>query len=241
MKNKLSHLVIFSIAFAAIWLTSCNQSNADEPADTNMLTTTVEPTSTPDPSIIWGDDFEDGDLTGWIIPDEWGGEFFVEDGNLKVGPCLECDDPKIQVISHASAVATGTWSFDLFHPEMLNTFIGFTSNPRYGQADDRSEFYNHGLNFDAGMQRVYVYFFYEGRNSQPYQYAMRDLSGWQHFDITRTEDGHTMVYLNGAPIFDYSDDRINASEDFYIVGVEGMQYDNIVVRNQVIDFSAPAK
>ena len=64
-----------------------------------------------------------------------------------------------------------------------------------------------------------------------------DHLGWQHFDITRDQDGRTLVYLNGEQIHDYIDNSFSNSEYFYILTYEDSAFDNIVVRDQVLDVS----
>ena len=61
-------------------------------------------TTDPTPSIVWSDDFEDGNLDGWEI--FYAGNFWVDNGVLSSK--TEGD------LYHLSTVLSGTWSFDLY-------------------------------------------------------------------------------------------------------------------------------
>lgn len=93
-----------------------------------MIPTPTEVPPSPDPelSIVWSDDFEDGDFADW---EEVGstGFYYVNEGVLTVGPDSAGD------IVHRSDVAHGTWSFDVFISDqmMSQNEIGVTCDEDY--------------------------------------------------------------------------------------------------------------
>ena len=68
--------------------------------------------------------------------------------------------------------------------------------------------------------------------------AEGQISGWNHFDITRDEEGNSIVYLNGEPILEYKDEIPIMPYWFYFSGPIGPALDNVIVRDQVIDIQA---
>ena len=65
------------------------------------------------------------------------------------------------------------------------------------------------------------------------------LTGWQHFDISRDENGNVKVYFNREFVYEFNEDFPHESEYFAIwFCCEGPALDNVVVRNQVIDIQS---
>jgi hypothetical protein len=68
----------------------------------------------------------------------------------------------------------------------------------------------------------------------------KQLSGWNHFDVTRDELGNSNVYINGELILEYKDELNITPQWFYLdTGIIGPFFDNLVVRDQVIDIQSP--
>ena len=181
-------------------------------------------TPTPDFTIVWSDDFEDGDKAGWqeYNPGEF---FFVKDGVLTVGPERAGD------IGHISQVSSGTWSFDLFFAE--------GKEPYYEFCLSCDQAYKNGFGFNTltmGNTIVSFLTMEDGRKSLVNAGSpVRSVTGWNHFDITRDESGNSKVYLNGELILEYKDERSISPYWFYFnVQDTGPALDNLVVRNQVI-------
>ena len=86
MNHKRIFLTILSMVFVSILLIGCSSN------------------PTPDPSIVWSDDFENGDMEGWEI---MGGKAYVQEGAVYFGDSGGG-------ILYRNAVQTGTWSFDVF-------------------------------------------------------------------------------------------------------------------------------
>ena len=184
---------------------------------------TADMTPTPDLSIVWVDDFEDGNTEGWEV---YGNVTdFVNEGVLTTGPNVQ------GVIYHESNVSVGTWSFDLFYPEDVN--------PDYeiGLMVDQDA--NFGLNVMSWTSDDTFFEFKSTSNGieslGEKANLNRILTGWNHFDITRDDSGNSKLYLNGELIQEYKDE-LTFSPQWFIVGTlaSGPIYDNLVVRNQVI-------
>ena len=63
-------------------------------------------------TVVWSDDFSDGDHNGWTITM---GNWAVTDQRL------EAIAPNGQRIWHSSTQVTGTWSFDYYHTSSIST------------------------------------------------------------------------------------------------------------------------
>jgi hypothetical protein len=221
-----------------ILLASCGQSQTSEP-------TVLVPSPTQDTSIVWEDDFEDGNLDGWEIP-ETGGNFFIENGVLKSGQPVE--GGFFSAIGHQSAVTSGTWSFDFEIQRQVETVFAGISNPIIGLFGNLSleswdtwmdvpEF--RSLSVQVMNGRLYAIDYFDGKSITIAQYSVEDLLGMQHMDITRDEQGFTQYYLNGEKIFEFNDPSPAESQYFFIAAVEGMAFDNFMVRDKVKEISIP--
>ena len=177
--------------------------------------------SVEDDSIVWSDDFEDGELDGW---DVWWqkGIYSIDDGilTIKTGGDLY----------HESSVLNGTWSFDLF-------------------LDDNSDT-THEFRFTEGTYNFQNLEVKQAENTQIWITTQRDdgeaipshvdlgekLSGWHHFDITREESGMIKIYLDGEFILEHFDDREFDAEKLVVMYCcSGPVLDNLVVRDKVMN------
>jgi len=177
--------------------------------------------SVEDDSIVWSDDFEDGELDGW---DVWWqkGIYSIDDGilTIKTGGDLY----------HESSVLNGTWSFDLF-------------------LDDNSDT-THEFRFTEGTYNFQNLEVKQAENTQIWVTTQRDdgeaipshvdlgkkLSGWHHFDITREESGMIKIYLDGEFILEHFDDREFDAEKLVVMYCcSGPVLDNLVVRDKVMN------
>ena len=69
--------------------------------------------------------------------------------------------------------------------------------------------------------------------------AEGQISGWNHIDITRDEEGHSTVYLNREPILKYTGELSITPYWFCFSGPVGSALDNVVVRDIVIGYLGP--
>ena len=178
----------------------------------------------PDSSIVFSEDFEDGDYEGWEV---WWqrGLYAVDDGALSIKTGGD--------LSHESTVLTGTWSFDLF----LDDNKGSTHEFRF--TESTYNFQNLEIKQDQSTQ-VWVNTQVDPTELSSFWEAEERLSGWHHFDITRDETGLIKVYLDGEFIVEHFDDRDFDAEKLVIMYCcDGPVLDNLVVRDQVIEIVSP--
>jgi hypothetical protein len=193
--------------------------------------TPSELTPTPDTSIVWSEDFEDGDMEGWeiISPRD---VFYVEEGVLMSGPQTGGD------MQHESNVSTGTWSFDIYLPE---TMLGPDIIGLFVAQDDINAF---GFEFRNILDKTRITALIVENTQFNYvsQIRVPKAQGWNHIDITRDEIGKSRVFLNQELVMEYEDDLTITPHSFHLgVNDVGPAFDNLVVRNQVIDIQHPTE
>jgi hypothetical protein len=186
-----------------------------------------------DPSIVWSDDFGDGDTEGWEEMDLVSGdEFSVNEGILSFGN-VGGD------IRHPSTITTGTWSMDIYIPE---------------KGGETNEIFFMGAQLDSEGEEWAIMTL--SVQNQPYTrlllYAWPSeldpaldpvtiragerLSGWHHIDITRDDSGNVKIYFDGTKYLEQSVDFPYESNFFvYRFCCEGPAIDNVIVKNQVVD------
>jgi hypothetical protein len=209
MTRKLIFLTIIAMVVLMSLLVGCSS-------------TPAETTPTPDTSIVWSDDFEDGDTEGW---ERWGSskdeDFSVSEGILSFGS-------NGGIIRHPSTVTIGTWSFDVFLKEE------FGGTPYEIDIMAGQNVGGYQTVEISNMPNTFV-FFYGGEEPVFIDFGER-LAGQYHFDVTRGEDLVTKVYMDGEFLIENYDDSTTDSEYFRLwANCEGPAFDNFVVRNQVID------
>jgi hypothetical protein len=187
----------------------------------SAATSDADLTTDPAPSIVWSDDFEDGNLDGWEI--FYAGNFWVDNGVLSSK--TEGD------LYHLSTVLSGTWSFDLY----------LISNPGL----------THEVQFTEGGTNYQMISVENNPNTQIWVTTQMDpeeeitsnidlgeeLTGWHHFDVTRDESGWIKVYMDGQFLIEHFDNRpfsVDMLTVYYCCN--GPFLDNIIVQDQVRDF-----
>jgi hypothetical protein len=175
-----------------------------------------------DPSVVWSDDFEDGDAEGWET--FWrAGEYVVKRGELTFTG--EGGD-----VAHTSDVLYGTWSFDTYisdHPEISHE-VRFTEG-----------IYNYQLLEIRHAPDTLVWISTQQDPNVPNPSFVdwgEQLSGWHHFDITKDHSGLIQVYLDGEFILEHLDELpFDVIKMTFYACCEGPALDNVAVRNQVIE------
>jgi hypothetical protein len=177
--------------------------------------------SSRDKSIVWSDDFDDGDLEGW---ETWWkkGFYSTDDGvlSIKTGGDLY----------HESTVLTGTWSFDLY----LDNNLGTTHEFRFTE----SPFNFQNLEVKQnGTTQIWITTQRDGTiPKSSYLDLGEKVGGWHHFDISKDETGMIKVYYDGNFIFEHFDDREFDAEKLVIMYCcDGPVLDNLIVRDQIIE------
>jgi len=199
--------------------------------------TPAEMTPTPDMSIIWSDDFEDGDKEGWMedFAYQANNSFFVEEG------VLNNDELSYGIIYHESEVSSGTWSFDLFYPEEPEIYV-----PSYRIAVICDQRFLYCFGIDSSIEgsknttvRIITLDGYNEASSYDSVKLGEKLVGWKHFDVTRDESGNSKIFVDGELILqDKVEISFSPKRLFIYTNVKGPAIDNVVVRNQVIDIQA---
>jgi hypothetical protein len=185
-------------------------------------------TPTPDPSIVWSDDFEDGDTEGWeqLVGEN---EHYISEGAVYFGKSGGG-------ILYRNTVKTGTWSFDVFitenqRPNEFWFIVSELGNDQYAsfsiniiqQPITKLEINHLVGDMETLIDTVTV--------REPER-----LTGWHHVDITRDEGGHVKIFIDREFVCEFNEDfPYDSSGFFYYYCCEGPALDNVVVRDQVID------
>jgi len=183
---------------------------------------------------VWVDDFDDGDLEGWLANDHC-----IND-NLR----LRGTDTGA-AIHHPSTVSVGTWSFDVvdegeFEAASDALWVYFMcSDPSVPPVSYYSMNIIH-VSKGAGYQ--YVYYLAKGSTNLASHDGIEgaDLRGTlHHMAISRTDSGVIRVFLNGSRIIEVTNTEITTSQCFKTIFGYDWAMDNIVVDNTPPDEGIP--
>ncbi|MGD9395703.1 MAG: hypothetical protein PVJ05_04680 [Candidatus Thorarchaeota archaeon] len=197
-------------------------------------------TTTTDATVIWEDDFDDGNYDGWTVCDN----STLHEGNYGwSGSTWSAANYYLQleddwgIISHPSDVAYGRWSFDFKANGTQMGNIAFISNNFY-ELNDTLGLYEYGqfyfINFDVDTYPEHTFTitlnkrFDDDKTILDY-HAQVPAAGWHHFDVTRNTTGCFTVYHNGSQIMQVVDTDIDTSEMFWLWWSKWQTLDNVVV------------
>ncbi|MFW9834868.1 MAG: hypothetical protein ACFFEK_12790 [Candidatus Thorarchaeota archaeon] len=203
---------------------------------------------------VWSCDFNDGNLSEWRIYGFIGpppyinppGNFTAEDGVLRANGTE-------QIWSQAftnSSVAYGTWNFDVdvvdtYAHEIVIPFIMVKWTLENLGIDCYFIQIVTGMYGDSSEPRLqagkgYATDSSRGRAIEWYNdYLYEDILGWQHFTITREDDGQVYVYLNGKLAIRWKDNQHTTCNEFSFGTPPGPAIDNITVSDTVDYDAAP--
>jgi hypothetical protein len=208
-------------------------------------------------TVVWSDDFNDGDYDGWTICDNtasFNGSYGFSGSNWSAANnYLQLDHEYWGIITHPSSVAYGTWSFDLKANETqvgLGTGVEvvFISNNAVLTSDDYgNDSICCWLHFHVfSHEEPYNYTISLGRRigenvTTIDSYTKVPVAGWQHFDVTRNTTGWFSVYLNDSPIpiMEGEETEIDTSELFWLWFEDWQMIDNIVVDDEILPPTEP--
>jgi len=188
-------------------------------------------------ATVWSDDFDGKQLDGWTLQ----GNFSADEGTLKA---LECPARAggMNLASHPSPIAYGTWSFDAYissalTPRTVVMFIGdFPLDLAPPAGYEIHVYMLEILDLDKTVLNL-VKLTGQGDHQTPTYLASyratRDLSGWLHIDITRETDGRFRVHLNRKLVMEAVDTFITTSQNFIFFAPSGKALDNIVVSKAI--------
>jgi hypothetical protein len=184
-------------------------------------------------SVIWSDDFNDGNYDGWTVGV---GDWRVTDGELE---SYYVDVQSFPArIWHDSSVVEGTWSFDF---TTAVDYSVFEHNFLFmGNGTDATVTYD-GYGIRVVEDNVMLLKFNDGSTVPLFMATIDDMDSWAHVDITRSSStGEIYVYVNATsslaePDISYVDTDYDYSESFVIThNKEGFRFDNIVVNDEIL-------
>jgi hypothetical protein len=246
-RRKFSAL-IFTMVLFMVLLLGCGQSGEPEvvapssttesitltpppstPTDVPPTETPIKPADTlipctPDSSIVWSDDFDDGDFEGWGTDYEH--VISVSEGMLSFGPDRGGE------VYHQNDISFGTWSFDVFLPDDFGGSYQIVLNAN-------EMFSSHfGIKI-SGIPKTNVKLYTDDYGDYVVEgtwIAKENLTGWNRFEVTRDDQFNTNVFINGELILESRIGKDFTPAWFYVSGPPvGPILDNVVVHSKVID------
>jgi len=197
-------------------------------------------------TVVWSDDFNDGDYNGWTICDNstllgggWGFNGSTWDATNYYLEVTDAPDTW-GIISHPSDVANGTWSFDFkdddFQSRAADTaMVVFMSGNFYDWDDFYEDANFYWIDFDVYSSENYTVGLKKRSGSVITPIASADVpaAGWHNFDVTRNTTGEFKVYHNGAPIMEGLDTEFNTSDQFWLWFKTEIMIDNVLVDDEL--------
>ncbi len=196
-------------------------------------------------TVIWQDNFDDPNLPGWTtFAYETAISNVIVEGNFSAeSGILTVLDDDLNFARHNSIVNVGTWSFDMFVPDIEVVegaiYVYIMSNGSRAIPTYPSDF----IAIGAWKQGVmpswnFISWTLKGFQSIIHSSITRDpVQGWHHIDISRTSDGHFYIYFNGTfeDDFTYNDVTTSTYLEFYCYSANGAAIDNLVVNDTPIE------
>jgi hypothetical protein len=195
-------------------------------------------------SVVWSDNFDDGNLDGWTVSgvNPWFGKMSTPAvGNVSAADkTLHATGVPQQYAysfaSHPTMTTTGTWSWDLyFNPGGAiaagTGIIDFLDKPIFKLPFDWN-----GYEIVIGdMGSVKISRIEDGTYIDLYpRNSFKAKSGtWTHIDVTRDSNGHWRLYANGTLAMDIVDKKISDFDYFGFIMQPGPAIDNLVVSDTI--------
>lgn len=210
-------------------------------------------------TIVWSDDFNDGNYDGWIITGIYApvnstwvdtvGTAEVIDGELWFTG--EQHFRNFSYAVHESTVAYGSWSFDVnvrpISGSSNHTHIYFLDSRSPEDVPDfQSPYSSYDIliysapwtieppdwmvPFDNTAPSILLVRRSLGSGVAIGTYQVDEINGLYRFNVTRDETGRIQVFLNDTSIIDVTEQRSITPRSFYLNSEAGIGYDNIVVR-----------
>ncbi|UCE10696.1 MAG: hypothetical protein JSW61_01830 [Candidatus Thorarchaeota archaeon] len=229
MKSARHRFLVTSILIGLLLALSMSS-----PADEIRCSPELRPTGSNMPSaVVWSDDFNDGDMDGWETWEYFGGDvnFTVVDGIVYSG------GDGINMASHDSNVAYGTWSFDIliggYQLSGVN-FINDATGMGYGL---RFCIESHNGIGQSSIQLIKDY------PEVLLAHRVMNPSGWNNITVTRDNTGYFCVYDDENLIIEAVENSITTSVDVLFVFEESADcgFDNVVVSDTVDMDKAPPR
>ncbi len=220
-------------------------------------------------TVVFTDDFEDGNYDGWTITGIYRnasdnlrylipGNFTVVDGTLKaIGPVGNETHWLKSQASIPSSTAYGTWTFDLFivdNPDGLIVFHIISDAiappetlsafpPPHSTALYDLVITTHNLTGES-RPSIYLYRYlsmsFAVLDQEPLGSPFSILTNvWNHIEVTRNTTGYFNVYLNDTLKLSAQDNHITTSNYFTFLAESGQAIDNVTIDADPVSPSAP--
>lgn len=196
-------------------------------------------TNTTSAAVVWSEDFSSG-LTGWttFAFETWQSGPTVAGNFSTTGDMLTVLDDDVNFARHDSSNVVGTWSWDMYVPDIPNGWIGvaFMSNG------------TRPFDFDTRMIAIeattegtdrFIMWWIRGVNnvvSDVCYTPTERILGWHHIDVTRTSTGSFNIFFNGT--FEYTTLTNDVTQSTYLEcyasNATGAAFDNIYVDDKII-------
>ena len=166
-------------------------------------------------TVVWSDDFEDGDISDWTLAI---GSFSVADGTLR-------GTDSANAISHASTTAYGTWTFDIEIVGFSSVYVNILAGEISGSGISTSCYCLNINQFDMELLESTNY-----QNTQLDSYdPVESLEGWLHIEIVRDTSGQFTISINGTQQMSATDTTHSVSTYFVYYCNDDCAIDNIVI------------
>ena len=174
--------------------------------------------------VVWTDDFADGDISDWTVEL---GTFSAADQTLRgIGAT--------NAIRHASATASGTWTFDIEIVGMGSVYVSFLAGETSG-----------GIATSCYCLRVNR-FDMQLLESTNYHNTLLDvydpaenLEGWINIQITRDVNGYFAISVNGTQQIEATDSTHGTSNYFVFYCNTDCALDNIEINDSAGTTTTP--
>ncbi|MFW9809004.1 MAG: hypothetical protein ACFFE6_06450 [Candidatus Thorarchaeota archaeon] len=213
-----------------------------------------------DASIVWSDDFNDGNYDGWRITGLYGpvdGDWVETVGTAEVidGELWFTGEQHFRNFSYAvreCTVAYGSWSFDVkvrpISGSSNHTHIYFLDSRAPEDIPDfQSPYSSYDIfiysapwttieppdwmkPFDDTAPSILLVRRIQSGGVIIGNYQVDEINGLYRFNVTRDETGRIQVFVNDTLRIDVTEQRDITPRSFYLHSEAGIGYDNVVVR-----------
>lgn len=186
-------------------------------------------------SLVWSDDFDDGNYDGWTVGD---GSFTADD------QYLENNGSGWSAIEHASTVAYGTWSFWFYSNDSISSGLNqiriyLIADEILSQSDKEDIPITNGyaLTIDPATYDTQIeYMVHRYVAGDEWQIDLIwdvspdfEVYGWYHINITRDCYGTFSLYGNDTLYFHFTDTTHTSSSLFGFACEQGQAFETVVI------------
>ncbi len=195
-------------------------------------------TTTTSAAVVWSDNFDDG-LDDWtIFAHSNPGNLTKIEGNFTdADDTLKVLDDDLNYAWHNSTVNVGTWSFDMYIPDVADDFgviyVYIMSNGSRPIPMYPSDFIAVGAwKPSSAPAWSFIVWSMHGLDHPIHASFVNDpMQGWHHIEISRTNEGHFCIWINGTAEAHFTYNAVTTSTylEFYCYSTAGAAIDNLTV------------